>query len=121
MAAAAGRISYAGWLAGGRGYEVTIDHGNGLRSIYAHLSAVEAQVGHRVTAGSEIGRIGASGDATGPHPHFELRLRGAAIDPALTPRMRLSSACRRSLGLPVSDEHFVGAFGVFDDRSFLVA
>lgn len=80
-AAGAGRVAYAGWLPGGWGYEVTVDHGSGLRSMYAHLSRVDVAVGDRVAAGDQVGLVGASGDATGPHLHFELRLRGAAIDP----------------------------------------
>jgi murein DD-endopeptidase MepM/ murein hydrolase activator NlpD len=81
-AAGSGRVTQAGWLAGGWGYAVTIDHGRGLQSMYAHLSRVDVAVGTRVGAGMRIARVGATGDAVGPHLHFELRLRGAAIDPA---------------------------------------
>jgi murein DD-endopeptidase MepM/ murein hydrolase activator NlpD len=49
--------------------------------MYAHLSVVEVRVGERVGAGFEIGRVGATGHAAGPHLHFEVRLRGAAVDP----------------------------------------
>lgn len=82
VAAAAGRVTYAGWLPGGWGYDVTIDHGNGFRSMYTHMSKVDVAVGAVVAAGARVGRVGATGDATGPHLHFELRLRGAAVDPA---------------------------------------
>jgi murein DD-endopeptidase MepM/ murein hydrolase activator NlpD len=81
MAAAAGRVAFAGWSAGGWGYLVTIAHSNGVRTLYAHLSRVGVQVGQRVEAGQRIGGVGASGHATGPHLHFEVRLRGAAVDP----------------------------------------
>jgi murein DD-endopeptidase MepM/ murein hydrolase activator NlpD len=49
--------------------------------MYAHLSRIDVRVGERVGAGFQVGLVGATGDATGPHLHFELRLRGAAIDP----------------------------------------
>jgi len=81
VAAAPGRVAYAGWLDGGWGNLVSIAHGDGVRTLYAHLSQVEVRVGERVQTGWEVGRVGATGDATGPHLHFELRLRGAAIDP----------------------------------------
>jgi len=82
VAAAPGVVTYAGWLDGGWGLLVTIDHGGGVRSMYAHLSQIEVRVGDQVQAGFEVGRVGATGDATGPHLHFEVRVRGAAADPA---------------------------------------
>lgn len=81
MASTSGRVTYAGWSTGGWGYLVTIAHTNGIRTLYAHLSRVGVRVGQQVASGQRIGRIGASGHATGPHLHFEVRLRGAAIDP----------------------------------------
>lgn len=80
-AAASGRVVYAGWRDGGWGYEVTVAHASGVRTIYAHLSGVGTTLGERVIAGSALGQVGATGDATGPHLHFEVRLRGAAVDP----------------------------------------
>jgi murein DD-endopeptidase MepM/ murein hydrolase activator NlpD len=80
-AAGAGRVVWAGWRDGGWGNEVTIAHDGGVRSIYAHLSSIDVTLGQQVDAGQAIGLVGATGDATGPHLHFELRLRGAAIDP----------------------------------------
>lgn len=65
----------------GYGLLVVIAHASGLRSYYAHLSRVDVRVGERVRAGQQIGLVGATGSATGPHLHFELRLRGAAVDP----------------------------------------
>ena len=49
--------------------------------MYAHLSHIGVHRGQRVFAGQRIGRVGASGEATGPHLHFEVRRRGAAVDP----------------------------------------
>jgi murein DD-endopeptidase MepM/ murein hydrolase activator NlpD len=80
-AARAGRVVYAGRREGGWGIEVTIAHGNGLRTIYAHLSSMAVSLGDRVAQGAMIGRVGSTGDATGPHLHFEVRVRGAAVDP----------------------------------------
>jgi peptidoglycan hydrolase-like protein with peptidoglycan-binding domain len=81
VAAGPGRVTWAGRRAGGWGLLVTIAHSKGVRSMYAHLSRVDVRVGERVTTGLQIGLVGATGHATGPHLHFELRLRGAAIDP----------------------------------------
>jgi murein DD-endopeptidase MepM/ murein hydrolase activator NlpD len=80
-AAAAGRVAYAAWHPGGWGYLVTIAHGSGLRTMYAHLARIDVRVGRRIAAGALIGAVGSSGIATGAHLHFEARLRGAAIDP----------------------------------------
>jgi murein DD-endopeptidase MepM/ murein hydrolase activator NlpD len=80
-AAAAGRVTYARVLPGGWGRLVTVAHGGGVRSLYAHLSRVDVRVGQRLEAGDRVGLVGATGDATGPHLHFEVRVRDAAVDP----------------------------------------
>jgi murein DD-endopeptidase MepM/ murein hydrolase activator NlpD len=80
-AAASGRVVHAGWNSGGYGYLVTLWHGNGVRTLYAHLSAVLVHRGQRIAAGVRLGRVGATGHAFGPHLHFEVRVRGAAVDP----------------------------------------
>jgi biotin carboxyl carrier protein len=80
-AAAAGTVTYAGWHPGGWGFLVSIAHGGGVRSMSAHLSRVDVKVGQRVRAGETIGGVGSSGISSGPHLHFEARLRGAAFDP----------------------------------------
>ena len=49
--------------------------------MYAHLSVVGVRLGELVSTGSVLGQVGATGDATGPHLHFEVRVRGAAVDP----------------------------------------
>jgi peptidoglycan hydrolase-like protein with peptidoglycan-binding domain len=80
-AAASGLVIVAGWSVGGWGRLVTIEHSSGTRTLYAHLSRVGVRAGQRVKVGQRIGRVGASGGTTGPHLHFEVQLRGAAVDP----------------------------------------
>ena len=83
MVAAAGRgqVVFAGWDTTGYGNLVVIEHPLGVRSMYAHLSRIGVNRGSAVVAGTTIGRVGSTGVSTGPHLHFEVRLRGAAIDP----------------------------------------
>jgi murein DD-endopeptidase MepM/ murein hydrolase activator NlpD len=81
LAAAPGHVTFAGFHNGGYGFLVVVAHGNGLRTLYAHLSAVTAAVGARVAGGTAIGLVGSSGHSTGPHLHFEARLRGLSVDP----------------------------------------
>jgi murein DD-endopeptidase MepM/ murein hydrolase activator NlpD len=81
QAAGRGRVVYAGWDSGGYGYIVLISHGYGVRTLYAHLSTLAVRRGRYVRAGWLVGRVGASGAATGPHLHFEVRVRGAAVNP----------------------------------------
>jgi murein DD-endopeptidase MepM/ murein hydrolase activator NlpD len=78
--ARSGQVVWAGWR-GDYGFLVTVAHGHGERSMYAHLSRIDVRVGVWVGAGVRVGLVGATGDATGPHLHFEVRIRGAAVDP----------------------------------------
>jgi murein DD-endopeptidase MepM/ murein hydrolase activator NlpD len=79
-AAAAGTVIYAGWL-GGYGNLVVVDHGGGLSTAYAHNSSFAASVGQSVAAGEVISYAGSTGDSSGPHVHFEVRVNGTAVDP----------------------------------------
>jgi peptidoglycan hydrolase-like protein with peptidoglycan-binding domain len=79
--ARSGQVVWAGWRDGGWGFLVVVAHGHGERSMYAHLSRIDVRVGVRVGQGVRVGLIGATGDATGPHLHFEVRIRGASVDP----------------------------------------
>jgi murein DD-endopeptidase MepM/ murein hydrolase activator NlpD len=79
-AAARGRVSFVGQRSG-YGNVVEIDHGNGLMTRYAHMSAFRTTVGKEVAAGAVIGAIGSSGRSTGPHLHFEVRINDRAVNP----------------------------------------
>jgi len=81
VAARAGRVVHAGWAADGYGNSVVLAHGGGVRTRYAHLSSVAVRVGQWVGGGARVGRVGATGFATGPHLHFEVLVRGAAVAP----------------------------------------
>jgi murein DD-endopeptidase MepM/ murein hydrolase activator NlpD len=94
-AAAAGTVTHAG-PAGTYGNLVTIKHANGFETRYAHLSAVDVQVGDQVQAGQDVGKVGTTGYSTGPHLHFEVREDGKPIDPA--PLLPLTSSLNRSAG-----------------------
>ena len=80
LATAPGRITVAG-PASGYGTMVEIDHGFGLATRYAHLSETSVGVGETVDAGTIVGRVGATGRATGPHLHYETRIDGEPVDP----------------------------------------
>ncbi len=79
-AAAAGRVVSAGAMSGS-GNVVVIDHGGGRGTLYAHQSGVAVAAGTQVQAGQVIGYVGATGYATGPHLHFEVRINGTPVDP----------------------------------------
>jgi murein DD-endopeptidase MepM/ murein hydrolase activator NlpD len=74
VAAAGGRVIFAGWKSNGGGWQVWISHGNGVYTTYNHMSAITVGNGQTVGRGQQVGRIGMSGDATGPHLHFEVWL-----------------------------------------------
>ncbi|MPZ72260.1 MAG: peptidoglycan DD-metalloendopeptidase family protein [Nitriliruptorales bacterium] len=79
-AAAAGTVTFAGDVSG-YGRMVIVDHGDGLTTLYAHQSSTSVRTGQVIDAGEGLGRVGATGTATGPHLHFEVRVDGAAQDP----------------------------------------
>lgn len=81
-AAAGGRVSFAGWQ-NGFGRIVIIDHGGNLQTYYAHMSDFAVNKGERVDQGETVGFVGQSGNATGPHLHFEVREKGKPVDPLL--------------------------------------
>lgn len=81
-AAAAGTVIYASWMTG-YGNLVVVDHGNGLATAYAHASALLVHVGQPVAQGQTVSLVGSTGNSTGPHLHFEVRVNGVAVDPLL--------------------------------------
>ena len=72
LAAAAGTVIWAGWKDNGGGYQVWIAHGSGLFTTYNHMSAVLVSIGQHVGRSQQVGRVGMTGNATGPHCHFEV-------------------------------------------------
>jgi murein DD-endopeptidase MepM/ murein hydrolase activator NlpD len=79
-AAAAGTVAFVGWD-GGYGLKVDIDHGNGYHTWYAHLSRSGVQAGDHVRKAQPIAFVGATGDATGPHLHYQVMYAGHVVDP----------------------------------------
>jgi murein DD-endopeptidase MepM/ murein hydrolase activator NlpD len=79
-ATAAGTVTIAGWNAG-YGKMVEVDHGNGLATRYAHLSAIDVSVGDPIRIGQVVGKVGSTGRSTGPHLHYETRIDGDPVDP----------------------------------------
>jgi murein DD-endopeptidase MepM/ murein hydrolase activator NlpD len=80
-AAASGTVTLARWY-GGYGNAVEIDHGGTVHTRYGHAAEVLVTAGEYVTVGQPIALVGSTGDSTGPHLHFEVRVNGAALDPA---------------------------------------
>jgi murein DD-endopeptidase MepM/ murein hydrolase activator NlpD len=82
-AALPGVVTAAGYLRSYSGYGLTVRvrHGGRIETMYAHLSSASVRVGEPVAAGDMIGRVGCTGSCTGNHLHFEVRVRGALVDP----------------------------------------
>ena len=80
LAARSGVVTIARWVEG-YGNVVAIKHTLGVSTLYAHLSAFLVREGERVAVGQPIARVGSTGGSTGSHLHFEVRVRGAAVDP----------------------------------------
>lgn len=80
-AAAAGTVILVKYLNYSYGYYVVVDHGNGLSTLYAHNSAILVSVGQSVSSGQVIAKSGSTGNSTGPHCHFEVRVNGTRVNP----------------------------------------
>ena len=80
FATSSGTVAAAGWC-GGYGNCVTIDHGDGCFTLYGHLSRVDVATGQRVGSGQALGLVGSTGNSTGPHLHYEVRINGRPVDP----------------------------------------
>ena len=79
-ATADGQVSFAG-RSGDFGRLVIVEHSDGYETRYAHLKFIEVTKGKRVKRGAVIGRVGETGNATGPHLHYEVRLQGTPVNP----------------------------------------
>ena len=82
VAALDGYVSYAGWL-GGYGNCVIINHGNGVSTLYGHGQAILTTLHKEVKQGELIMEVGSTGNSTGPHLHFEIRINGYTVNPLL--------------------------------------
>lgn len=83
VAVQSGRVTYAGWDSTGHGYRVIINHGGGLETCYSHTKkgSMTVRVGDYVNQGEVIARVGATGNVTGPHLHFEVHRNGRKVNP----------------------------------------
>ena len=81
-AAADGVVVRADWY-GGYGNCVIIDHGDGIQTLYAHFSKITVKEGDVVKVGDEVGKIGSTGNSTGPHLHFEVHVDGEIVNPLI--------------------------------------
>lgn len=79
-AAATGKVTFVGW-SGDYGRLIVIDHGGGVETAYGHLNDYNVSTGNSVVAGQIVGYVGESGNATGPHLHFEVRKNGSTVNP----------------------------------------
>lgn len=80
LVAKEGRVVFAGWYFG-YGLAVVVDHGNGVSTVYGHASKLLVPIGEVVETGQVIALVGSTGDATGPHLHFEIRINGIPLNP----------------------------------------
>jgi len=80
VASRGGIVIHAGWI-GGYGHTVMIDHGAGVTTLYAHMSAYSVENGQYIAQGGRVGLVGMTGTATGPHLHFEVRIAGVPQNP----------------------------------------
>ena len=80
-ASADGVVVSASWF-GGYGNATIIDHGGGIATLVGHQSSMSVSAGQKVTQGQTVGRVGCTGDCTGPHVHFEVRVNGDPVNPA---------------------------------------
>jgi len=80
VASRGGIVIHAGWI-NGYGHTVMIDHGGGVTTLYAHMSAYSVSGGQYIAQGGRVGLVGMTGTATGPHLHFEVRISGVPQNP----------------------------------------
>ena len=81
MLAAKGGTVVKSYFSSSYGNYIVISHGGGLMTAYAHLSRRLVSVGDTVSAGQQIGKVGSTGNSTGPHLHFEVYVNGSTVNP----------------------------------------
>lgn len=81
VAAAAGTVEFSGDQGNGYGRYVVINHGNGVKTLYGHCNTLNVSTGEYVTQGQKIAEVGSTGNSSGPHLHFEIRVNGKVTDP----------------------------------------
>ncbi len=89
FAAASGVVEFAGY-SNGYGYNVKLDHSNGFRTIYGHSSQLLVKKGDLVSKGQKIALVGSTGNSTGPHLHFEIRIGNTPVDPTEYVNLKLA-------------------------------
>ena len=80
-AAKSGKVTTTSYQAGGAGYYVSINHGDGFASIYMHMTHYIVKPGQHVSTGQVIGYVGSTGGSTGPHLHFGISYNGTYVNP----------------------------------------
>lgn len=117
--AGSGEVVFSG-AQGGYGNTVVVEHQDGIRTRYAHLSSIQVEAGTRVNAGTVVGRVGSSGRSTGPHLHFEVLQDGRPVNPAVA-ATRFAGLLKIEgmvADLPISQPSVPGvAVGVDDEDS----
>lgn len=103
-AIAAGRVTFAGWLNNAAGNTIVIDHGNGVTSVYMHNAAHQVRRGQRVTEGQPIATMGATGNASGPCNHLEIRVHGKSVEPLAYIAARLTATPTTTNTTTLEDE-----------------
>lgn len=76
-----GIVEFAGYMSDGKGNVVIVDHGDNLKTLYAHMGKIEVGAGNMVNPTAEVGTVGLTGRTTGPHVHFEVYDQGVAVNP----------------------------------------
>ena len=79
-ASKSGVVEYSGWISG-YGNTIILGHGNGVQTLYPHAQTLNVSVGEKVSQGDVIATVGSTGNSTGPHLHFEIRINGQPVDP----------------------------------------
>src|SRR3989338_6115600 len=74
-----GQVEYTGYMVDGHGYTVVVDHGDGLKSLYAHMGKINVGTGNEVDSSTSVGSVGLTGRTTGAHLHLEINDNGIAV------------------------------------------